>query len=192
VIAAVLLDLTRALVVIALVYAAVVALTFWAVRSKRLSPFGAWPRFVRRISDPVLLRLERRIIGLGASPQNASFWLLGIVIIGGLLLITVVRWLIGFAVTMTVLAQAGPREWLLQAIAGIFFLLRAALIVRVVASWLGASRYSRWMRPVVLLTDWIVEPLRRVLPPFGPLDLSPLVAYFLLWIAERVLIGALL
>jgi YggT family protein len=46
------------------------------------------------------------------------------------------------------------------------------------------------MRPIVVLTDWILEPLRRVLPPFGPLDLSPLVAYFILWIAERVVIGA--
>ena len=71
-------------------------------------------------------------------------------------------------------------------------LLRFALIVRVIASWFGASPYRKWMRPVALLTDWILEPLRRVLPPFGPLDLSPLVAYFILWIAERVIVGAFL
>ena len=41
----------RILVVAALVYASAVALTHWAVRSRRLTPFGAWPRFMRRVSD---------------------------------------------------------------------------------------------------------------------------------------------
>jgi uncharacterized protein YggT (Ycf19 family) len=47
------------------------------------------------------------------------------------------------------------------------------------------------MRPFTVLTEWILEPLRRVLPPFGPLDLSPLVAYLLLWVAQVVVVGAL-
>ena len=52
----------RVLVVCALVYASAVSLTHWAVRSRRLSPFGTWPRLVRRASDPVLLPLERRLL----------------------------------------------------------------------------------------------------------------------------------
>ena len=45
----------RAIVVVALVYASIVALTHWAVRRRKIGPFGAWPRLVRRLSDPVLL-----------------------------------------------------------------------------------------------------------------------------------------
>jgi YggT family protein len=67
-----------------------------------------------------------------------------------------------------------------------------ALLVRVIASWLGVSPYSKWIRPFAVLTDWLLEPLRRVLPPMGPLDLSPMVAYFLLWIAQQALVRALL
>jgi YggT family protein len=47
------------------------------------------------------------------------------------------------------------------------------------------------MRPVVLLTNWIIVPLRRVLPPLGPFDLSPLVAYFLLGFLESLVMRML-
>ena len=185
-----LLDVVRWVIVVALAYVAIVALTHWAVRARRLSPFGAWPRTVRRLSDPVLRPVEQRVIRAGGSPQSAPYWLLAIVVLGGLLLISLVRWSIGFTYSLGSLASAPLRIQMLTLLSWIFTILRFALIVRVIASWFAVSAYTKWMRPVVVLTDWILEPLRRVLPPFGPLDLSPLVAYFILWIAERVIIGA--
>lgn len=185
-----LLDVVRWVIVVALAYVAIIALTHWAVRSRKLSPFGAWPRTVRRLSDPVLRPVERRVIRAGGSPQSAPYWLLAVVVLGGLLLISLVRWSIGFTYSLGSLASAPLRIQLLTLLSWIFTILRLALIVRVIASWFSVSTYSKWMRPVAVLTDWILEPLRRVLPPFGPLDLSPLVAYFILWIAERVIIGA--
>jgi YggT family protein len=185
-----LLDVVRWTIVVALLYVGIVALTHWAVRSRKLSPFGAWPRAVRRLSDPVLRPVEQRVIRAGGSPQTAPYWLLAIVVLGGLVLISLVRWSIGFTYSLGSLASAPLRIQLLTLLSWIFTILRFALIVRVIASWFGVSSYSKWMRPIVVLTDWILEPLRRVLPPFGPLDLSPLVAYFILWIAERVIIGA--
>jgi YggT family protein len=170
----------RAIVVLALVYAGTVALTHWAVRSRRLTPFGAWPRFVRRASDPVLQPLERRIVRSGGSPQDAPLWLLGIVVVGGLLLISLVQWLAGFAVTLQSLAQAGPNAWGRFLVSGLFSLLMIALFVRVISSWFGISPYRRWMRPVMILTDWLIDPIRRILPPFGMLDFSPLVAWLVL------------
>jgi YggT family protein len=185
-----LLDVVRWVIVAALAYVGVVALTHWAVRSRRLSPFGAWPRTVRRLSDPVLRPVERRVIRAGGSPQSAPYWLLALVVIGGLVIVSLVRWAIGFTYSLGTLADAPPRVWAVTALVWTFTILRFALIVRVIASWFQVSQYSRWMRPVAVLTDWLLEPLRRVLPPFGPLDLSPLVAYFILWIAERLVVGA--
>ena len=183
---------TRGVVVVAFVYAVIVAATHWAIRRRRLSPFGAWPRLVRRISEPVLLPLERRVVRAGGNPQDAPLWLLGIAIIGGLVLISLVRWLIGAVYEVGALAQAEPRIWLIEIVSWVFRILMVALLVRVIASWLGASPYSKWMRPFVVLTDWILDPLRRVLPPMGPFDLSPMVAYFLLWIAQQAVVRALL
>ncbi|HTK42241.1 MAG TPA: YggT family protein [Gemmatimonadales bacterium] len=184
--------IARGVVVVVFLYAVLVATTQWAIRRRRLTPFGAWPRFVRRISEPVLLPLERRIIRAGGSPNDAPLWLLGIAIVGGLLLITLVRWLIGAVYEVGVLTQAPPRIWLIEAVSWLFRILMIALLVRVIASWLGVSPYSKWIRPFAVLTDWLLEPLRRVLPPMGPLDLSPMVAYFLLWIAQQALVRALL
>ena len=184
-------SVTRGLVVAAFVYAVIVACTHWAVRARHLTPFGAWPRFVRRISEPILLPLERRIVRAGGSPPDAPFWLLGIVIVGGLVLISLVRWAIGFAFELSALRDASPRVWLIETVSGIFWILRIALLVRVVASWFGVSPYARWMRPVVALTEWLLQPLRRVLPPLGPFDMSPFVAYLILWAAQVLVVGAL-
>jgi YggT family protein len=157
-----------------------VALTHWAVRSRRITPFGGWPRFVRRASDPVLQPLERRVVRSGGNPQDAPLWLVGIAIVGGLLLLSLVHWLVGFAVTLGVLAQSGPQAWARFLVSGLFSLLMIALFVRVISSWFGISPYRPWMRPVMILTDWIVDPIRRILPPFGMIDFSPLVAWLLL------------
>ena len=171
---------SRVVVIIALAYASAVALTHWAVRSRRITPFGAWPRFMRRASDPVLLPLERRIVRSGGSPQDAPLWLVGIVIVGGLLLVSLVQWLAGFAVNVEILAQSGPRAWGRFLVSVLFTVVMVALFVRVISSWFGISPYRPWMRPVMLLTDWIIDPIRRILPPFGMIDFSPLVAWLVL------------
>jgi len=192
VIAALLDSVTRGFVVAVFIYAVVVAATHWAVRSRRLNPFGGWARFVRRISEPVLRPLERRILRAGGSPSDAPLWLLGIALVGGLVLISLMRWAIGFTYELGALAQASPRDWLIAAVSWVFRILMIALLVRVIGSWFGVSPYAKWMRPFVLLTEWLLEPLRRLLPPFGPLDLSPMVAYLLLWIAQQAVVRALL
>jgi YggT family protein len=181
--------LARSIVVIALVYASVVAVTHWAVRTRRINAFGAGPRLVRRISDPVLLRLERRIIASGGSPQNAPLWLLGLVIAGGLILLSLIHWLIGIVAGLSVAAQSGPRVWLRLVVSAIFTILMAAILIRVIASWFGIGPYRRWMRPVYALTSWIIEPLRRILPPFGVFDFSPMVAWLVLYVVRGFVLG---
>jgi YggT family protein len=179
----------RVLVVCALAYASTVGLTHWAVRSRRLNPFGAWPRLVRRASDPILLPLERRVVRSGGSPQDAPLWLVGIVVLGGLLLLTLVHWLAGVVVSLKVVAYAGPRALARFLVDAVFSLLMGAIFVRVIASWLGVSPYNRWIRPVVAVTDWIIQPIRRVLPPLGMIDMSPMVAWLILYVVRGFLIS---
>jgi YggT family protein len=181
----------RAVVVLALIYASVVALTHWAARSRRINPFGAWPRLVRKISDPVLLPLERRVIRAGASPQSAPLWLIGLVIGGGLLLLTLTQWLIGTASSLAFLAEGGPRVWLRVLVSATFTILMAAILIRVIASWFGIGPYSRWMRPIMALTSWLIDPIRRILPPFGMLDFSPMVAWLVLYVVRGFVLGVL-
>lgn len=184
-------NVARGAIIAALVYAGIIAATHWAVRSRRIGPFGAWPRLVRRVSDPLLLPIERRVMRAGGSPQDAPVWLLGIVVVGGLILISLIRWLSDTWVRFEGLTVAGPRAWAEQIVSWLFTILFIALFVRVVASWFGVPPYRKWYRLAVVLTDWLLRPIRRMLPPVGIFDLSPLVAYFVL-IILRMFIRSLL
>ena len=169
----------------------VVALTNWAVFRGHLQPFGAWPRFIRGASDPVLKPIERRLLGAGGNPQSAPWWLFAIVLLGGLLLLELSRWLVSMVFNLAYLGQAGPFAILRLLVGWTFQLLIAAIFIRVIVSWLGGLRYSKWLRPVYALTDWLVIPIQRRMPPFGMLDLSPLVAYLVLMVARWALFQVL-
>jgi YggT family protein len=179
----------RTLVVAALVYAALVAVTHWAVRNRRINPFGRWPRLIRRASDPMILPLERRMLSSGGNPQNAPYWLLGIVIAGGLVLVTLTHWFIATAAGLSVALSSGPRVWARMLVSAIFTILMAALLIRVIASWLGIGPYRRWMRPIMALTNWIIDPIRRILPPVGMFDFSPMVAWLVLYVVRGFVLG---
>jgi len=181
--------IARTVVVAALAYASAVALTHWAVRGRRISPFGAWPRFIRRVSDPILLPLERRVARSGGNPQDAPLWLVGIVVGGGLLLLTLAHWLIGVMATAGAMVSGGPRVWLRALVSLAFTIVMAAIFIRVIVSWFGVSPHRPVMRPLVVLTEWIVGPIRRVMPPVGMFDFSPMVAWLILWVARSLVLG---
>jgi len=57
----------------------------------------------------------------------------------------------------------------------------------VISSWLPVSPYSGWVRWSYALSEPILAPLRRIVPNLGGLDITPILAYFLLNIIESVL-----
>ena len=177
----------------AFILAAIVALTHWGVRRGSIQPFGAWARFVRNMSDPVLRPLERRIARAGANPQDAPVWLAGLALVLGLLLIAIVNWVVGFIAGLIYQSQVGgPNALLVTLVRTVFSLLMMALFVRVIASWFGMGRYNKFIRITYILTDWLVEPIQRFIPPFGMIDISPLVAYFVLSLASGIIVKALI
>jgi len=70
-------------------------------------------------------------------------------------------------------------------------LLQLLILLRVVISWV-ASPVSRhpFVELVRTVTDPILRPIQAVLPGTGPIDLSPLVALFLIHILQNVVSGA--
>ena len=162
-----------------------------AVQRRALNPFGRVARLIRQLTDPFLKPIERRVLRAGGNPQSAPWWMLGVAVLGGLLLIAVVEWILREAVQARDLAQGGSRGVAALVVGWAFALLNLALIVRVVGSWLNAGRWTPWMRPFYWLTEWFLAPLRRVLPPLGPFDISPIVAWFALGLLRQVVLRAL-
>src|SRR6266699_5982927 len=166
-----------------------VASASWLVRARRVSPFGALGRTLRAVSDPLIRPVEARLVRLGGNPVNAGWWLVVVVAIGGVVLLSLMDWIVGTFYGLSRAAGGGPRAMLAFLIGAVYSVLFAALLLRVVGSWFGAVRYSRWMRPAYALTDWLGEPIRRVLPPMGAVDWSPLVAWLALWVLKQVLLS---
>ncbi len=186
------LGLARILVGAAFVATLVVALTHWLVREGKVPAFGAWARFVRGWSDPLLKPIEARLLRAGGNPQHAPFWLAGLVVVGGLILLQLLQGLFSWLLRAEYFASGGPRALALFLLDTVFSLLIFALIVRVIGSWLGAGRYNRLMRLAYSLTDWLVEPIRRLLPSTGMFDFSPMVAWLALVLLRSVVLRALM
>lgn len=172
--------------------AVLVAVAAWLVRTRRIPPFSTTSKTLRQATDPVLRPIERRVVRSGGTPAQAGWWLVIGVAVVGVLLVSLAQWLVGAWSSFRGAAHGGPRDLVYLAVVIVFDVLFFAIFARVIASWLGAFRYSRWMRPVYWLTDWIIEPIRRLLPPTGMIDLSPLVALLLLWLLKRFVFGVLL
>jgi len=177
----------RILALLAFGGALLVLATDWAVRRRHLRPSGWWPSLVERWSRPVLKPMQRRLMRAGANPVDAPLWLLGAVAVAGLLATGLVRWISASGTLLHAMRGAGPGAWMMLVINTAISLLMMAILIRVIASWLGAGRYNKLMRPVYFLTDWLVEPIARRLPPMGRIDLSPLIAYVLLLLLRSLI-----
>lgn len=178
-------ELIRYVVFAVFALSVLVALGSWLVRTRRLSPFGPVGRTLRQLTDPLMRPVERRVVRVGGNPVQAGWWLVIGTAVLGILVISVAQWAQVSWFSVTGAAHAGGRSMLVLAIGVVYKILFFAILVRVVASWLGRGRYVRWLRPVYWLTDWLVEPIRRILPAAGPIDFSPLVALLVLWLLKQ-------
>jgi YggT family protein len=64
-----------------------------------------------------------------------------------------------------------------------------AIIIRVILSWVAPGGYNPAIAIIHTMTDRILQPFRRAIPPMGGLDLSPLFAIILLMAATIVIAG---
>ncbi len=167
---------------------ALIALVDWAVRTRRISPFGPLARFFRRVIDPLMAPIERRIVRAGGLPSSAPWWSLVFVVVAGIVLVTLLQFLDGFFAEL-LFGLSSPARLGALLVSWPIGLLQIALIVRVFSSWFQISPYSRWIRWSFVLTEWMLAPLRRVVPTLGPVDITPLIAYFVLALLRGPLVA---
>ena len=61
------------------------------------------------------------------------------------------------------------------------------IIARVLASWIVRNPYNRLYHFLITITEPVLGLIRRILPPIMGLDLSPIIAFFLLDLLSRLL-----
>ena len=187
-----LLGVLRVVIFVIAAVALVVFTVDWLVRTRRVSPFGAVARFFRRVIDPLIVPVERRVVRAGGLPASAPWWALVVIVVGGLVLLALLEFIRGQLSFAAAAGGVGARGVIAVIITWTFGILQLALIVRVISSWIRVSEYSRWIRWTIPLTEWLLRPLRRLIPPIGGMiDLSPLIAFFVLVIAKSLLLSIL-
>ena len=171
-----------------------------AITWVKLNPFGWFAFNIRRYSEPLIYPLRRSLVAANSRYDIAPVLLVVLVVIlaaFGLQLLADVRSAIqglifGADAVAAGHAFQGIRFLIGHALLVLVSLLLISIILQVLFSWLGlyGNRLSRFIYRV---TDPVLEPLRRTIPPMGMFDLSPLIAYFLLsmirWAIQTTLLS---
>jgi YggT family protein len=181
----------RFIVLVTAVLFAVFCLIDWLVRTRRVNLFGGLARFSRSKIDPVLEPIERKVVRAGGNPQTAPLWALAAVVIGGILLITLLDFIKAEVVGLAFAMRSGPGGIFKLLVSWTFDFIRIAILVRVVSSWLPISPYSPWIRWSYAVSEPILKPLRQVIPAMGPIDITPIIAYFLIGFIQSAVLRLL-
>jgi YggT family protein len=174
---------------VAALFAAVCAVD-WMARTRRIPPFGAVSRFMRTSVDPLLRPIERRVVRAGGLPSSAPWWALAAVVVAGILLLS----LLGFARSQAEFLYdsltGGPAAIIRMAIVWAFTIVQIALVVRVLRSWIPQRPDAWYWRWSYVITEPILQPLRRVIPTVGMMDVTPIVAWLLLGLLQGLVLRA--
>jgi YggT family protein len=164
----------------------------WAARTRRLSPFSPAARTARGIMSPFIKRVERSVVRAGGNPVSAPWWALAAIVVLGIVLLQLLEFLRGEIAHIYSAVNHGPRGIIRLIVQWLFAFLYIAIFVRVVSAWLAANPFGKAVRWSYVVTEPILAPIRRLLPNFAMLDLSPLVLYLLLsWVLHPLVMRLL-
>ena len=163
-----------------------IAVVDWMVRTRRINAFSPIARFFRQHIDPLMEPIERRVIRAGGLPANAPWWALAAIVVGGIVLLAILDFAAGLIADLMVGVSGGAGGIVRLLVFWTFTLLRIAILVRVIASWLPISPYSPWIRWSFTLSEPILRPMRRFIPPFRSIDITPIIAFFALGLLEAL------
>lgn len=68
-------------------------------------------------------------------------------------------------------------------------LMIAAIFFRAILSWVNPDPYNPIVRVLDQITEPILAPLRRVVPRIGMIDITPMIAIFILIAIQRAVAG---
>jgi len=80
----------------------------------------------------------------------------------------------------------------IRLVSNVLTLYMMLVLLRWVGPWLQIDLKGRRFRWIALLTDPLVDRLRKALPPMGPMDFGPIAALFILWVARTLVVSVLI
>ncbi|MGI9165240.1 MAG: YggT family protein [Pyrinomonadaceae bacterium] len=158
-----------------------------------LNPFTWSALTIRRLTDPLITPVRRALVGFGVDPKYAPLVTILITILLGWfglqLVASLANTVAGVLLSLQELAIVAIIGYVLYGLLAVYTLL---IFVRIVFSWAMLSYSNRVMRFLVNTTEPLLGPLRRIIPPLGMFDISPFVAFIILWLFQAAIAGTLL
>jgi YggT family protein len=164
---------------VAVLLGGIMLLRFW-MQAVRVRPPYSLGHFMYQLSDWLVQPLRKLVPGRGGYDWAS---LIGTYLVALAAMAIELALMMGLNVQLLlVLSLVRVLQWAVYGFMGL-------LLIEVIFSWVNPQAP---LAPVVrALNEPLMRPLRRIIPPLGGIDLSPLVAFILLQIALR-LIGAIL
>jgi YggT family protein len=158
-----------------------------------LNPFGWISRTIRRLTDGLVVPVRGGLRNFGMDPRFAPLIVILLVILLGFFILQVVETIFLTIAGVLDSTQRGAvvavLGFMLYGLLSIYSLL---LFIRIIFSWGMVSYSNRIMRFLVDVTEPLLGPLRRIIPPLGWIDISPFVAFLILWLFQAAIRGTLL
>src|SRR5687767_2483674 len=162
------------LVVIALMLARLI------LNKADLNPFSRPVILIRRWSDPLVNPVRRPLVQMGFSPNVAPLVTILIAILMGFFASRFITTVLFTVKGLIVSASKGaPISFVGYLLYGALAILSLLIFMRIVVSW-GASPSNRLLHFLIRLTEPVLAPFRRIIPPLGMFDISPIVVLLLL------------
>jgi len=157
-----------------------------------MNPFSRTALNVRQFSDPLVNPVRRILISYGLDQKLAPFVTILIAILIGWLMLEMVSAVV-FTVRgiLTSLLSGALRPLVGYILFGVLSVYSLFIVARIILSW-GMSLGSRTLRFLVRVTEPILGPFRRIIPPLGMFDISPIIVLLILQLFQRAIAGTLL
>ncbi len=140
-------------------------------------------QFLVKVTNPVLIPL-RRIIPSAGKVDTSALVLMLVLQMAALGLIALLR---DSQISIAALLLLSLAE-LLGLLLNVFLF---AILIQVIMSWLNPGAYNPAVSLLYSLTEPVLRPCRRLIPPFSGIDLSPLVALIVIQLAKMLLLPPL-
>jgi YggT family protein len=158
-----------------------------------LNPFAWSARTIRRLTDPLIGPVRRALAGFGVDPKYAPLVTILITILLGWFSLQLVSSIANTVAGVLISLGKGAVVPILgYVLYGLLTLYSLLIFIRIIFSWVMVSYSNRMMRFLVNITEPMLGPLRRMVPPVGTFDISPIVAFIIVWLFQAAIRGTLL
>ncbi len=157
-----------------------------------MNPFSRTAITIRRFSDPLVHPIRGILASYGVDQKFAPFvTILIAILIGWFLLQLVVAVIFTLRGTITSLQRGSLSSLIGFILYGVLAVYSLLIIMRVIFAW-GLTYGSRFMRFLIRTTDPILVPFRRIIPPLGRFDISPIIVLLILQLFQNAIAGTLI